>query len=80
MANLSKIKRQRMLDFLATVKREHTDDDSIRALSEIEHHILDKKYGLVWEEHTEHMDELLTEKTTMQEHFTLTWSSFYCPA
>ena len=61
MANLSKIKRQRMLDFLATVKREHTDDDSIRAISEIENHILDKKYGLVWEEHTEHVDELLTE-------------------
>lgn len=61
MANLSKIKRQRMLDFLATVKQEHTDDDSIRALSEIENHILEKKYGLVWEEHTEHVDELLTE-------------------
>ena len=61
MANLSKIKRQRMLDFLATVKQEHTDDDSIRALSEIENYILDKKYGLVWEEHTEHVDELLTE-------------------
>ena len=61
MANLSKIKRQRMLDFLAEVKKEHTDDESIRALSEIENHILDKKYGLVWEEHTEHVDELLRE-------------------
>ena len=61
MANLSKIKRQRMLDFLDTVRQEHTDDESIRALSEIENHILEKKYGLVWEEHTERVDELLAE-------------------
>ena len=61
MANLSKIKRQRMLDFLAVLKQEHTDDEAVRAFSEIENHILDKKYGLVWEEHTEHVDEMLIE-------------------
>ena len=29
MPNLSQIKRQRMLDFLETLKKEHTDDESI---------------------------------------------------
>jgi adenine-specific DNA-methyltransferase len=56
MPNLSQIKRQRMLDFLETLRREHTDDDSIRAFTEIENHIRDKKYGLVWEEHEEAVD------------------------
>jgi adenine-specific DNA-methyltransferase len=56
MANLSQIKRQRMLDFLETLRREHTDDDSIRAFTEIENHLRDKKYGLVWEEHEEAVD------------------------
>ncbi len=54
--NLSQIKRQRMLDFLETLRKEHTDDDSIRAFTEIENHIRDKKYGLVWEEHEEVVD------------------------
>lgn len=53
MPNLSQIKRQRMLDFLETLRKEHTDDESIRAFTEIENHLRDKKYGLVWEEHSE---------------------------
>jgi adenine-specific DNA-methyltransferase len=60
-ANLSKIKRERMLDFLESLKAEHTDDKSIRAFTEIENQLRDKKYGLVWEEHTEHVDEMLEE-------------------
>lgn len=56
MANLSQQKRQRMLDFLETLRKEHTDDESIRAFTEIENHIRDKKYGLVWEEHEEAVD------------------------
>ena len=52
MPNLSQIKRQRMLDFLETPKKEHTDDESIRAFTEIENQLRDKKYGLVWEEHS----------------------------
>ena len=35
MANLSKIKRERMLEFLESLKAEHTDDKSIRAFTEI---------------------------------------------
>jgi adenine-specific DNA-methyltransferase len=61
MANLSKEKRQRMLEFLQKLRQEHTDDESIRAFSEIENHILDKKFGLVWEEHSEQVDNLLKE-------------------
>ena len=49
MPNLSQIKRQRMLDFLETLKKEHTDDESICAFTEIENQLRDKKYGLVWE-------------------------------
>lgn len=59
--NLSQIKRQRMLDFLEMLKKEHTDDESIRAFTEIENQLRDKKYGLVWEEHSERLDELLEE-------------------
>ena len=61
MLNLSQIKRQRMLDFLETLRKEHTDDESIRAFTEIENYLRDKKYGLVWEEHTEQVDEMLRE-------------------
>ena len=61
MPNLSQIRRQRMIDFLEKLRQEHTDDDSIRAFTEIENHIRDKKYGLVWEEHTEQVDEMLKD-------------------
>ena len=61
MANLSKIKRDRMIEFLEQLKAEHSDDDSIRAFNEIENSLRDKKYGLVWEEHSEKVDELLID-------------------
>lgn len=56
MANLSKIRRDRMLSFLEELKSEQTDDAAIRAFNEIENHLRDKKYGLVWEEHEEETD------------------------
>lgn len=61
MANLSKIKRDNMIAFLEQLKQEHADDASIRAFNEIENHLREKKYGLVWEEHSEEVDELLAE-------------------
>lgn len=61
MANLSKVKRDSMIAFLEDLKQQHTDDASIRAFNEIENHIREKKYGLVWEEHCEEVDELLAE-------------------
>lgn len=61
MANLTKQKRDEMLAFLEELKKEHADDKSIRAFNEIENHLRDKKFGLVFEEHTEEVDELLKE-------------------
>ena len=43
MANLSKIKRDNMIAFLEELKKEHSDDASIRAFNEIENHLRDKK-------------------------------------
>ncbi len=59
MANIAKMKRDRMLAFLEELKATHSDDASIRALNEIENHIREKKYGLIWEDHTEAVDEML---------------------
>lgn len=39
--------------FLEKLREEHSDGQSIRAFAEIENHLRDKKYGLVWEEHEE---------------------------
>lgn len=61
MANLSKIKRDNMIAFLEELKKTHSDDASIRAFNEIENHLREKKYGLVWEEHSEAVDEMLEE-------------------
>ncbi len=61
MANLSKIKRDEMIAFLDELKKTHSDDASIRAFNMIENHLREKKYGLMWEEHSEEVDELLTE-------------------
>ena len=57
MANLSQQKRQRMLQFLQTLKDANKDDDStLIALGEIENELNSKKYGLVWEQHEETVD------------------------
>ncbi|WP_315507608.1 site-specific DNA-methyltransferase [Pyramidobacter piscolens] len=57
MPNLSQIKRQRRMDFLARIKEEHKDDDAMLiALGEIESELNAKKYGLIWEEHEEAVD------------------------
>ena len=57
MANLSQQKRQRMLEFLQSIREEHKDDDDVLiALGEIESKLNAKKYGLVWEQHEEAVD------------------------
>ena len=56
MANLSQQKREKMLAFLESLKVQHTDDESLMALGEIERELTSKKYGLVWEEHEEEVD------------------------
>ncbi|WP_025729097.1 site-specific DNA-methyltransferase [Atopobacter phocae] len=59
MSNLSQIKRQEMLDYINQLKEIHSDDESIIALNNIENALTEKKYGLVWEEHSEKVDEML---------------------
>jgi adenine-specific DNA-methyltransferase len=60
MANITKYKRDEMLALLEQLKVEHNDDASIRAFNEIQNHLTEKKFGLVFEEHTEAVDEKLT--------------------
>lgn len=59
MVNLSKIKREKMLEYLEKLKEINNDDENIRAITEIENALNEKKYGLVWEEHSEKVDEEL---------------------
>ena len=58
MANLSQLRRQRMLAFLEKMREQHKDDDEVLvAINEVENEINEKKYGLVWEEHSEEVEE-----------------------
>jgi len=58
MANLSQMRREKMLSFLTKIKQAHqTDDEMLIAIGEIENALVSKKYGLVWEEHEEEVDE-----------------------
>lgn len=60
MANLSQVKRERMLAFIDSLKEQHkTDDETLIALGEIANEIKSKRYGLVWEEHEENVDRAL---------------------
>lgn len=56
MANLSQIKREKMIAFLEALKEQHDDDESLMAINQIERELTSKKYGLVWEEHEEEVD------------------------
>ena len=47
MANLSKIKREKMLDYFEKIKEINNDDENIRAITEIENALNEKKYGIV---------------------------------
>ena len=47
---------------------QHTDDASIRAFNEIENQLTEKKFGLVFEEHTEEVDEMLKENIPVCRH------------
>ncbi len=60
--NLSKIKRQRMLSFLVRLRDDNRDNENaLKAINEIENELNEKKYGLVWEEHSERVDEMMVE-------------------
>lgn len=59
MKYLSKIRRDKMIAFLESIKTQHSDDKSLIAINSIERELTTKKYGLVWEEHEEEVDEIL---------------------
>lgn len=61
MPNLSQIKRERMIAYIEKLKQEHNDDESLIMFNEIENSLTEKRYGLVFEEHTEAVDEMLCE-------------------
>lgn len=62
MANVSKIKRERMISFVNKLKNEFiSDDECLIALGEIESALSSKKYGLLWEEHDEEVDKKMVE-------------------
>ena len=41
MANLSKLKRDKMIQFLQELKFQHNDDNSIRVINELENHLIE---------------------------------------
>lgn len=61
MSNLSKIRREKMIEFLETLKEQHSDDESLIAINQIEKELLSKRYGLVWEEHEEAVDVMMRD-------------------
>lgn len=61
MSNLSKIRRDKMIEFLETLKEQHSDDESLIAISQIEKELVSKRYGLVWEEHEEAVDVMMRD-------------------
>ena len=61
MSNLSKIRRDKMIEFLEMLKEQHSDDESLIAINQIEKELVSKRYGLVWEEHEEAVDVMMRE-------------------
>lgn len=63
MANLSKIKRDQLLNEIEKLKTklDANDFESLNTLNKLKQEITNKKYGLVWEEHSEKVDEMLVD-------------------
>ena len=66
--NLSKNRRNKMLNTINEIKKNITDEETLNNLSMIENELTKKKYGLIWEEHEERVDkELETKIPTFEE-------------
>lgn len=66
--NLSKTRRNKMLNTINEIKKNITDEETMINLSMIENELTKKKYGLIWEEHEERVDkELETKIPTFEE-------------
>ncbi len=62
MANLSKIKRQRLLNYITMMEEKNIADSEVSfMIGEIKSELLSKKYGIVWEEHEEKADFILKD-------------------
>ena len=57
--DLSKIRRERMLNTIREIKSNITEEAILNNLSLIENELTKKKYGLIWEEHEERVDKEL---------------------
>ncbi len=62
MPNITKKKREKLLEKIEAMKGELKDEDMIATLSEIENELSRKKYGLVWEEHEENIEVEMKDK------------------
>ncbi len=66
--NLSKQKRDKMIEIINKIKETTIDEETLKNLSLIEYELTKKKYGLIWEEHEERVDEeLKTQIPTFEE-------------
>lgn len=66
--NISRIRREKMLNTISEIKKNITDEKMLTNLSMIENELTKKKYGLIWEEHEERVDkELETQIPTFEE-------------
>lgn len=61
MTNLSKLKREELISFLEKIKQNNSDSGSVAMLNQVISALDEKKYGLVWEEHIENIDECLVK-------------------
>lgn len=50
-----------MIQFLETLKEQHSDDESLIAINQIEKELASKRYGLIWEEHEENVDVMMRD-------------------
>lgn len=50
-----------MISFLEMLKQQHTDEESLIAINQIQSELCAKKYGLIWEKHEEIVDVMMNE-------------------
>ena len=68
--NISSKKRKIMLDYLESLRRElSSNPKNEKIISDIEAELNEKKYGLIWEEHEEKVDEELKTKIPVFKEF-----------
>ena len=68
--NLSSKKRKIMLEYLEKIRTELSNDPiNSKIINDIEKEIEEKKYGLIWEEHEEKVDEDLKTKIPVFKEF-----------